>query len=209
MEKHLPDVTYPSYGWSEYLNGFEQNVVDSQPRITLRQLASHLSGVFSPSLYRYNISNLDLGVGRDYPPIELNNWPDKRPWAVNDSSDAVPRRSYETLLRSVAKYPLINEPYLYPIYSNSGFDLLGLVNVAANRKASDNPDAEPASHRELVQKDIFNPIGLNSSFYRVPSDLLLSSRIAVPSQNADWAVRFIRIRSFISSYPIRSGPCIR
>lgn len=134
--------------------------------------------------------NPDLGVGRDYPPIELNNWPDKHPWAVNDSSDAVPRRSYETLLRSVAKYPLINEPYLYPIYSNSGFDLLGLVNVAANRKASDNPDAEPSSHRELVQRDIFNPIGLNSSFYRVPSDLLLSSRIAVPSQNADWAVRF-------------------
>ena len=102
----------------------------------------------------------------------------------------MPRRSYETLLRSVAKYPLINEPYLYPIYSNSGFDLLGLVNVAANRKASDNPDAEPASHRELVQRDIFGPIGLNSSFYRVPSDLLLSSRIAVPSQNADWAVSF-------------------
>lgn len=49
VEKHLPNVTYPSYGWSEYLNGMEHDVIDSRPHITLRQLASHLSGVFSSS----------------------------------------------------------------------------------------------------------------------------------------------------------------
>ncbi len=189
MEKHLPNVTYPSYGWSEYLNGMEHDVIDSRPHITLRQLASHLSGVFSSSPKRNGSLNLDPGVGRDYPPIDIDNWPDKNPWAANKSFGTVPERSYDTLLRSVAKYPLINEPYRFPIYSNSGFDLLGLANVAANRKASDNPDTEPESHRELVQRDIFDPIGLDRSFYRVPSDPLLSSHIAVPSRVADWAVR--------------------
>ncbi|KAF8640639.1 hypothetical protein AX17_000296 [Amanita inopinata Kibby_2008] len=162
VDKYLTDITYPSYSWSDYLNGEKSH--DAFPRITLRQLASHLAG-----------------IGRDYPPAELDNWPE------NSEVPEFPRRSYEDLRRSIANYPLINEPYSYPIYSNAGFDLLGLANIAANLKASNDSTTEPKTHRGLVKRDIFDPLELNSSFYRIPTDPLLVSRISVPSQNSQFA----------------------
>jgi CubicO group peptidase (beta-lactamase class C family) len=43
VTKFLPNFTFPSYGWAEYLRG-EKSTESSTP-ITLRQLASHMSGV--------------------------------------------------------------------------------------------------------------------------------------------------------------------
>ena len=90
----------------------------------------------------------------------------------------------------VANSPLINSPNTYPVYSNIGFNLLGLSNVVANRQASEFKDKEPKSHKELLQRDVFDPLGLDSSFFDNPTPEQ-RTRIAVPSgANAEWAVRW-------------------
>lgn len=58
-------------------------------------------------------------------------------------------------MHDIASLPLVAEPYTYPIYSNTGFSLLGWALTAA---------ANASSYAELIQKDIFTPLGLGSSF---------------------------------------------
>ncbi|KDR85444.1 hypothetical protein GALMADRAFT_234319 [Galerina marginata CBS 339.88] len=171
VEKYLPDFSPPSesYGWANHLAGLQAG--DEKPRITLRQLASHLAG-----------------IGRDYPPSDVGDWPLVDPPQSNSlASGHVRTPEYDELMDSVAEYPLVNTPYLYPIYSNTGISLLGLSNLAANRLASANASAEPQTHKELLKRDIFDPLELNSSFYRIPASDKLRAHIAVPKTDADWA----------------------
>lgn len=176
VEKYLPEVDYPSYGWAEYLKGgdLDPNSRKHRPRITLRQLASHMSG-----------------IGRDLPPLDIE-WPQNSPIpelnrirAQGDSP--LPEHGYKELMESINKYPLINLPYDYPVYSNSGIDLLGLANVAANNRSVVDSEAEPQTHEDLVKRDILEPLGLNSSFYRVPYETSLVDNLAIPNENHEWA----------------------
>ncbi|KAF8167663.1 beta-lactamase/transpeptidase-like protein [Crassisporium funariophilum] len=171
VEKYLPEFSPPSYGWAEYLNGDEQSNHNETPRITLRQLASHLAG-----------------IGRDYPPADLGEWPDNDPLEVPRQAGIPgrPERSYTSIIKALSQYPLINIPYEYPIYSNTGIDLLGLSNIAANKLQSSDPAGEPGTHKELLLRDVFEPLGLNSSFYRVPESGL-KAHIAVPKIDSEWA----------------------
>ncbi|KAF8973666.1 beta-lactamase/transpeptidase-like protein [Flammula alnicola] len=170
-DKYLPEFTPPSssYGWARYLDGQNQLVDSDRPRITLRQLASHLAG-----------------IGRDYPPRDIGEWPIPNPAAKSLLPDQ--NRTYDEIMKAVSQYPLVNVPYEYPIYSNTGIDVLGLANIAANQISSVDPSREPGTHKELVKRDIFDPLGLNSSFFRVPAaDATLRGHIAVPSKDAEWA----------------------
>lgn len=128
-----------------------------------------------------------LGLGRDYPPADFGDWPKQNLIASATPDPEVPEISYEDFLAEIAKYPLVNPPYSNPIYSNTGFGLLGLVNIAANKLAK-NGSAEPDTHKDLLKRDIFDPMGLNSSFFRVPASLALREHIAVPKKNSYWAV---------------------
>ncbi|KAJ7110012.1 beta-lactamase/transpeptidase-like protein [Mycena epipterygia] len=166
VTKFLPDFEHPSYGWSDFLNGNEY-APENAP-ITLRQLASHLSG-----------------IGRDYPPADIGQpWP--APLIENRNVNEEFRRrmngTSEELLNSVAKYPLAAPQYTFPIYSNTGFDVLGLCNVAAHSLAT----GQARTHRELMQDDIFGPLGMNSSFYCIP-DSRRAAQVAVPSSHSEWA----------------------
>ncbi|KAF8203101.1 beta-lactamase/transpeptidase-like protein, partial [Pholiota molesta] len=149
VKKFLPEFKPTSSGWSNYLNGLGSK---ERPHITLRQLASHLAS-----------------IGRHYPPSETEDWPvsglptDEIYFIANISSCASTELgpSYDKLLKLVSKYPLVNVPYGYPIYSNMGMSLLGLSNIAANKMISSHPSNEPQTHKELVKRDIFDPFQMN------------------------------------------------
>ncbi|KAJ6520024.1 beta-lactamase/transpeptidase-like protein [Mycena sanguinolenta] len=161
VTKFIPNFTHPSYGWSDFLGGNEYASVDSP--ITLRQLASHLSG-----------------LGRDYPPDNIGEpWP--RPLAV-EGHRPVMDVGLEDLLNAVAKFPLVTPQYTFPIYSNTGFDVLGLCNLGAYKLAT----GKERTHQELMQDDVFGPLGLNSSFYGIPSNSL-APRVAVPASDSNMA----------------------
>ncbi|KAJ7651752.1 beta-lactamase/transpeptidase-like protein [Mycena polygramma] len=139
---------------------------DNSP-ITLRQLASHLSG-----------------IGRDYPPVDVGEtWPAPIFGADEDYKfQGLVDRNLEELLDAVATIPLATPQYTFPLYSNAGFDILGLSNVAAHNLAT----GEETTHRQLMQDHVFDPLGLNSSFYVVPNDRL-AAQIAVPASYSEWA----------------------
>lgn len=93
-------------------------------------------------------------------------------------------------LDAVSQYPLVNTPYSFPVYSNTGFALLGLANIGAElqRFPSSSPPFERSiTHRELVDRDIFQPLKMKSSFFRVPESEELRAHIAVPSKDPEWA----------------------
>ncbi|KAJ7619223.1 beta-lactamase/transpeptidase-like protein [Mycena polygramma] len=165
VTKFMPNFTHPSYGWADFLNGNE-HTPDNSP-ITLRQLASHLSG-----------------IGRDYPPVDVGEtWPAPIFAADEDYKfKGLVDRNLEELLDAVATIPLATPQYTFPLYSNAGFDILGLSNVAAHNLAT----GESTTHRQLMQDHVFDPLGLNSSFYVVPDDRL-AAQIAVPASYSEWA----------------------
>ncbi|KAF9480070.1 beta-lactamase/transpeptidase-like protein [Pholiota conissans] len=150
-------------------------VAQDKPRITLRQLASHLAG-----------------IGRDYPPTETEDWPvstiprERMQPSTENKSELTYAPTYEAVMKAVSKYPLVNVPYEYPIYSNTGMSLLGLANVAANQMGNASALNEPQSHKELLKRDIFDPLQMKSSFFNIPNDEELRSHIAVPSVNTEY-----------------------
>ncbi|KAF9535645.1 beta-lactamase/transpeptidase-like protein [Crepidotus variabilis] len=172
IEKYLPDFAPPSYGWSSYLSGTADPKTASRERITLRQAATHLSG-----------------IGRDYPPRNLKEWPVLELPSMSEEEDRewLSNRTRSHMMKAISQYPLINKPWMYPIYSNTGIDMLGLSNVAANKLASSHPDKEPQTHKDLLKRDIFDPLGLTGSFYRVPDDQIIRDRIAIPKNASHWA----------------------
>ena len=96
-------------------------------------------------------------------------------------------QTYDDVMEAIAQNPLLNVPYEYPVYSNTGIDLLGLSNIAANKLSSNDPAAEPQTHKELIKRDIFDPLGFNSSFFQVPSaGSPLLKHMAVASKASEW-----------------------
>jgi len=91
-----------------------------------------------------------------------------------------------SILKAVAEYPLVNLPWSYPIYSNTAMALLGAANIAANKLASPHPDSEPQTHEDLVNRDIFKPLGFDGSFFRIPVSSV-AKQVAVPKDNSGWA----------------------
>ncbi|KAI5779896.1 hypothetical protein DFH27DRAFT_604805 [Peziza echinospora] len=64
------------------------------------------------------------------------------------------------VLKSLADHPLIYPAFTTPAYSNVGFSLLGLV---LERKAG-------ISFDELMQRDMYGPLGMKDTFHRLPAD---------------------------------------
>ncbi|PPQ63771.1 hypothetical protein CVT24_004313 [Panaeolus cyanescens] len=159
VDKYLPDVQPFAGGWSDLLAGTTDSIADEKPRITLRQLATHLGG-----------------IGRDYPPIPYPDWPIQS----DQDPQILLQGNYTEIIKSISRYPLVNSPYQYPIYSNTGMDILGLANIAANAQAHPGSDSEPKTHRDLIKRDIFDPLGFTHSFYQMPNSSL-RNYVAVPS----------------------------
>ncbi|KAJ7246323.1 beta-lactamase/transpeptidase-like protein [Mycena haematopus] len=165
VTKFIPNFTHPSYGWSDFLSGNDSASANSP--ITLRQLASHLSG-----------------LGRDYPPEDIGEpWPRSLTAEYKEGKlQAFMDVSPEEFLNAVAKFPLVTPQYTFPVYSNTAFNVLGLCNLGADKLAT----GKRRTYRELLQNDVFDPLGLNSTFYEIPNSRL-AAQIAVPSSNSDMA----------------------
>ena len=63
----------------------------------------------------------------------------------------------------LSKHHLVSYPGTYPSYSNTGIGILGLALAAASSKV--DGDDTTITHAELLQRDIFGPMGLNGSHF--------------------------------------------
>lgn len=144
VQKYLPDFKYR-------LDGYAPNSTASDPQdapITLFQLATHMSG-----------------LGRDWPSGTATSFPNGTECSGPPPLNCLPFPEHSDLFRAIQTHHLVSPPSTYPLYSNTGFGTLGLALVAANRAASDNPSREPKSYAELLERDVFRPLGLNGSHF--------------------------------------------
>lgn len=82
----------------------------------------------------------------------------------------------EEMKQAIARYPLIVPSYSYPIYSNTGFAVLGWCNVAAAKQLD---KTSPNTYAGLLQRDIFTPLRMDGSSF-LASDLP-GDHLAFPS----------------------------
>lgn len=92
----------------------------------------------------------------------------------------VKKKSQKEILESIANIPLVVPQYTFPVYSNTGFNLLGLALTAATNVTS--------SYADLIHRDIFKPLKMKSSFNVTAEN---AHRIAVPSFHPETAVRSV------------------
>ncbi|KAF9040469.1 beta-lactamase/transpeptidase-like protein [Hymenopellis radicata] len=152
---------YPAYNWVDLLEGASTKSVKKQPPITLRQLASHMAG-----------------IGRDYPTTNFDSWPHIQSDALAVTHFVDEFHTTELEVDGPAQDILAS----FPIYSNTGMDLLGLSNLGAEQLVNKTT----ATHNEMVKRDIFEPLGLNGSFYGQPEGAF-AARVAIPALDSAMA----------------------
>ncbi|KAG9309359.1 beta-lactamase/transpeptidase-like protein [Chiua virens] len=131
--------------------------------ITFRSLMSHMSG-----------------LGRDLPPGNaLGHWPNSLFGAGPPEYNGREFPSRQDVFDGIAQSRPAAAPYTYPVYSNTGYSLLGIANVAANIAA--NGPSSPQTHAELMQQDIFGPLGFNGTIFLVTEET--KSHVVVSSAN--------------------------
>ncbi|KAJ7200974.1 beta-lactamase/transpeptidase-like protein [Mycena rebaudengoi] len=168
ITKFFPDFSYDSGEWAH--RGLSH--LPQEP-LTLRQLASHMSG-----------------LTREYPRGNMKNWPHSLEGTGPPPTNGCPFPTVNQLMAGLKKYPLAVPTYSYPVYSNVGIAVLGQVAVVANalfEKSRNISARPPGTWATLAQRDIFDRLDLNgSSFLVTPEN---QAHIAVASKNSyevDW-----------------------
>jgi CubicO group peptidase (beta-lactamase class C family) len=126
------------------------------------------------------------GLGLDYPVENLDGWPHVPP-PLFKPSNFFPVETYPTkseILQVIAKNPLVAPQYTFPVYSNTGYALLGWCNTVAYQMAT----GHNLSYAELLKKDIFQPLGMNGSSFVMTED---NKRHIVLPKDASEAVSVI------------------
>lgn len=115
-----------------------------------------------------------------------------------DNSNGSLTCTRDAILRAIASRPLAFEPWTRPLYSNTGFDLLGWATAEAAQRdtqalriqMSDGSDEKNISItlEDLLQRDVFDPLDMrNTSFLLSPEK---KENAAVPSKGVpnmiDW-----------------------
>ncbi|KAJ7618512.1 beta-lactamase/transpeptidase-like protein [Roridomyces roridus] len=160
VDKFFPNFLYAPGGW---IDGDETPATSGQ--ITLRQLASHMSG-----------------LTREFPRGDMKNWPYSLEGTGPPPINGRPFPTTEEVISGLKNYPLTVPTYSYPIYSNVGMALLGQVAVAANAAFEASRDS-PGTWAQLARRDIFGPLGMNGSNFVVTSSN--KAHVAVASKNSD------------------------
>ncbi|KAI0663850.1 beta-lactamase/transpeptidase-like protein [Cubamyces menziesii] len=142
VNKYLKDFKYRPDGLSPH----NRNASEAAAPITLFQLASHMSG-----------------LGRNWPPGMATDWPHDAQGGGPPPINGNPFPSREALLEAIAGHHLVSPPWFYPSYSNTGIGVLGLALAAASSMAAG--DDTPITHADLMKREVFEPLGLNSSHF--------------------------------------------
>jgi hypothetical protein len=113
---------------------------------------------------------------------------------TGDRSNGSMMCSRDAILRAIALRPLSFEPWTRPLYSNTGFNLLGWATAQAAKKnkselAARRPKLdEKVTVEKLLHQDVFEPLGMMDSSFWVPLDK--RDNVAVPSSGVpsmiDW-----------------------
>jgi CubicO group peptidase (beta-lactamase class C family) len=103
---------------------------------------------------------------------------------ISDSGNGTKLCSKEEVLKGIASRPLAFEPWTRPLYSNTGFDLLGwAIGVAASKRLGREVTME-----ELLHEDVFGPLEMRNTSFWV--SLEERENVAVPRRNVpttiDW-----------------------
>ncbi|KAN0082374.1 Beta-lactamase/transpeptidase-like protein [Tylopilus felleus] len=152
------------------------------------KLDDHISSVcpefqynkyYAPVTFRTLMSHMS-GIGRDLPPGNAKgHWPTSLFGGGPPGYNGLEFPSRQEVFDGIAKSRPVVPPYTYPVYSNAGYSLLGMANVAANIAA--NGPSAPLTHAELMQQDIFGPLGFNGSSFLVTEENI--QNVVVPSLN--------------------------
>lgn len=157
VEKYIPDLVYNNGGFTA------SNSTAPKPPITIRHLATHLSG-----------------IGRDWPPGTVSHFPQSLFGAGPPPANGLPFPTHQVVLNAIAEYKLISPPGKVPAYSNAATSLLGRVVVEASRRSG----VEVKDFAELMQKDVFEPLGMVGSGFEVTG-----KNVVVPSLAPEVVVR--------------------
>ncbi|EIM90913.1 beta-lactamase/transpeptidase-like protein [Stereum hirsutum FP-91666 SS1] len=87
-------------------------------------------------------------------PTNLTNWPQNT--TTNSTAPTLAETTVDDLFNAIAT---TNQPlpmWSWPMYSNLDYALTGMVNMAVAKDP-------PATHLELLQRDLFGPLGMNST----------------------------------------------
>lgn len=160
----MPSFTHNTQSWKEFLKYNQSDETrthrESDP-ITLHQLAAHISGIG-----KLPASNLDWYP--IHPPKNFSvYWP-----------------SVKEQLGNISEYPLISDPFNFPVYSNTGFSLLGASLSAADSSATENE----TTYTQIIERDILAPLNMNGSSFGVSDQNRL--HLAIPRDGSE-IVRFI------------------
>lgn len=131
------------------------------------------------------------GLGRDWPPGDVVNWPRDLHGAGPPPTNGLPFPENAALFRSIAENPLIAPPFTWPVYSNTGTGLLGLALLEADRAARNATTS--ISYADLLQRDIFDPLQMNGSHFLASE--ANKDRIVVPSLAPEVAVSSFSVLS--------------
>ncbi|KZT23563.1 beta-lactamase/transpeptidase-like protein [Neolentinus lepideus HHB14362 ss-1] len=148
VHKYLPEFSY------------QADHGDEGP-VTIRGLLTHMAG-----------------IAGDLPPGDMLNWPHSLDGASTPPYNGLPFPSTDDVLNSQARLPLTNPPYTYPVYSNTAFSILGMLNLAAANKSSDYI-GNISMIEELMKRDVFDPLGMNSTGFLATA--LGVERVAISS----------------------------
>jgi CubicO group peptidase (beta-lactamase class C family) len=168
---------------------------DADSKISLRQLGSHLSGLGRDSTNPL-MSKLILVLANDlrhFPRVdELNPLDEHTVKSPAYCDPGIPDRSNGTrlctrddVLRAIASRPLAFEPWTRPLYSNTGFDLLGWATAEAYKrnKSSKETESEDAmasiTVEDLLRRDVFEPLDMQDTSFWVGPER--RDRVAVPT----------------------------
>ncbi|KZW04275.1 beta-lactamase/transpeptidase-like protein [Exidia glandulosa HHB12029] len=116
--------------------------------ISIRQLLAHLSG-----------------LGRDLPPGNMTDWPHSLAGLLGPGvSSPIPTEAQ--LLQSISSIERAVDPWSLPIYSNTGYDVVGLVVDAADAKLR---GVARSGYSAVMQRDVFTPLGMTATGFKVTS----------------------------------------